>query len=127
MILDASALLALLLEENGQEAVIEAMALGAGASAANIAEAATVLVRGGMPDDQVRANMIQLPLTIFDVDIGLALEAARLFRETRRFGLSLGDRLCLAVGLRESRPVLTADRAWANVGKIVGADIRLIR
>jgi ribonuclease VapC len=127
VILDASALLALLLEEAGQEAVIEALTLGAGASAANIAEAAAVLVRGGMPDEEVRASMIRLPLTIFDVDIGLALQAACLFRETRRFGLSLGDRLCLAVGLRESRPVLTADRTWTSVGAIIGADIRLIR
>jgi PIN domain nuclease of toxin-antitoxin system len=95
VILGASALLALSREKTGQNAVFEAIAVSAGACAANIAEAATVLVRGGMPGKRVRMSVIALlPLTISDV---------------------------------ASRPVLTAHRAWADLGAAVGADIRLIR
>lgn len=51
--------------------------------------------------------------------------AADLMAITRPFGLSLGDRCCLATALRLSLPVLTADRAWANLS--IGIDITLIR
>jgi PIN domain nuclease of toxin-antitoxin system len=50
---------------------------------------------------------------------------ARLRPLTRAHGLSLGDRACLATALRLGRPVLTADRSWANFD--VGVTIRLIR
>jgi PIN domain nuclease of toxin-antitoxin system len=39
--------------------------------------------------------------------------------------LSLGDRACLALGLRLGSPVVTADRVWATVD--VGVEIVLIR
>jgi len=40
-------------------------------------------------------------------------------------GLSLGDRACLALALREQAPVLTGDRAWSKVD--VGVEVVLIR
>ena len=49
----------------------------------------------------------------------------RLRTLTRVQGLSLGDRSCLALGLRLGRPVLTADRGWLAVD--VGVSVRLIR
>lgn len=54
-----------------------------------------------------------------------AVAIARLRTTTRAQGLSLGDRACLAAGLRLGRPVLTADRSWAAVD--VGATVRVIR
>jgi ribonuclease VapC len=50
---------------------------------------------------------------------------ARLRPLTRAQGLSLGDRACLATGLRLGRPVITADRSWAALD--VGVTIQLIR
>jgi hypothetical protein len=46
---------------------------------------------------------------------------------TRPFGLSLGDRLCLALAIREKPPALTADKAWADVAPLIGATVKLIR
>jgi len=50
---------------------------------------------------------------------------ARLRAATRAQGLSLGDRACLATGLRLGWPVITADRSWAIVD--VGVTVHLIR
>jgi PIN domain nuclease of toxin-antitoxin system len=54
-----------------------------------------------------------------------SVTTAQLRSLTRAHGLSLGDRACLATGLRLGLPVLTADRSWANLD--VGVTIRLIR
>lgn len=51
--------------------------------------------------------------------------AARLWLETRKYGLSLADRACLALALEKSLPVLTADRAWQQLQLEV--DIRVVR
>ena len=44
-----------------------------------------------------------------------ANKAGELWQATSAFGLSLGDRACLATGLVENQPVLTADKAWQNL------------
>ena len=54
-----------------------------------------------------------------------AVSAAALRAATRHAGLSLGDRACLALALRESAPVMTADRDWLKVD--VGVEVLLIR
>ncbi len=127
MILDASAILALLYEEAGQDIVIEALDKGAVACSVNLAEAATVLIRDGMAADQAEITILELPLAIRDADWRLALMAATFYPETKGFGLSLGDRLCLALAARESRPALTTDRNWTNVGPRLGVSVRVIR
>jgi PIN domain nuclease of toxin-antitoxin system len=68
MILDSSAILALLYEEAGQGLVIEALDKGAAAYSVNLAEAATVLIRDGMAADQAEITILELPLTIRDAD-----------------------------------------------------------
>lgn len=50
---------------------------------------------------------------------------AELYLATRPFGLSLGDRACLALAIQQKARVYTADRAWANLG--LGVEIELIR
>jgi ribonuclease VapC len=48
-----------------------------------------------------------------------------LHAETRRTGVSLGDRFCLALARELSLPALTADRRWKDLG--LGVEIQLIR
>lgn len=127
MILDASAMLAAILAEPGHPVVTEAVGAGAIVCSINLAEVATALIRKGYSVDRTEAILMQLPIAVHDADLGLALHAARLFPETRSHGLSLGDRFCLALALRERRPALTADRAWAEPGRRIGVDVRLIR
>lgn len=45
--------------------------------------------------------------------------------QTRSFGLSLGDRACLSLGLRLGVAVLTSDRLWLNLN--LGLDILAVR
>jgi PIN domain nuclease of toxin-antitoxin system len=50
-----------------------------------------------------------------------------MFAVTRKFGLSLGNRACLALALRQNMPMLTGDRIWAQAGPLVGVTVQLIR
>jgi ribonuclease VapC len=51
--------------------------------------------------------------------------AAQLWSQTKAFGLSLGDRACLALAIDQKAIALTADQVWANLQ--IGVDIQLIR
>jgi ribonuclease VapC len=129
-VLDASALLAYLQGEPGTEAVQAALADGAAISVVNYAEVLSRLADAG--EDATVANrrlgdqgLVAGLLDVVEPTLEDAVTVARLRVPTRAYGLSLGDRFCLATGLRLRWPVLTADRTWTNV--TVGVDIRLIR
>jgi ribonuclease VapC len=114
-------------EEPGQQIVADAIAEGAMVCAGNLAEVVTVLVRGGTPLDRAMALVANLPVACHDLDFDLAMCCGALFAETRSAGLSLGDRMCLALALREGIPAMTADRAWSAVAQAIGVDVKLIR
>jgi PIN domain nuclease of toxin-antitoxin system len=111
-VLDASALLAFLRGEPGADVVEEALVAGAVCGAANWSEVAQ-RVRGSDRDwTLARALLESYALTVEPVTIDDAEWAAARWR--RSDGLSLGDRLCLALGHRRAAEVLTADRAWGD-------------
>jgi PIN domain nuclease of toxin-antitoxin system len=68
-----------------------------------------------------------LPITIVDVDLDLALCAGVMEQSTRRYGLSLGDRICLALAPWERLPAITTDRTWAQAAPVVNVEVRLLR
>jgi ribonuclease VapC len=123
-ILDASALIALLHAEPGSDAVLNAIADGAAMSVVNWAETLSKVAADG-DDPQTVATALDGMFTreqLTDVD---CIEIARLRPLTRRRGLSLADRACLALGARLGIPVLTADRDWADLN--IGITVQLIR
>ena len=122
-VLDASALIAYLLDEPGADAVYEALD-GAVMSAVNWAEVASCLVRRGASAKQIRSALGGGVLHIEPVTAEDAERVADLRAPTRSAGLSLADRCCLALAERLGSPVLTADRAWGDID--VPADVRLI-
>lgn len=124
VVLDASAVLALLWGEPGAEAV-EAVAGEASVGAANLAEVAAKLVDRGLGPDTVRQVIGQLNSGILSVGPDEALDSGLLREATRAAGLSLGDRLCLAAARARQARVLTADRSWAVLN--VGVEIEVIR
>jgi len=125
--LDASALLALLLKEPGWERVFGAVFAASPMTTANFAEVATRYALRGAAPAVVRSLSRRAPLVLVPVDEELAIEAAIMAPSTKPAGLSLGDRLCLALAKREGIPALTADRNWQAIAAAVGVEVELIR
>lgn len=125
VVLDASAVLAFLNQETGAEAVAEFLD-DAVIGTVNLSEVVAKLAEKGISEELVREFVEQLNLTVVSVDKEQAIIAGLLRVETRALGLSLGDRMCLALGLRLKQPVITTDRQWAKL-KIEGLEIRVMR
>jgi ribonuclease VapC len=124
VVLDASAILAVLRNERGRD-IVQPLMTRARVSSVNLIEILTRLVDLGAPPRIAYTDVSGLGLTIEPVDADLAFEAANLRPLTRAFGLSLGDRACLALARRLQVPVYTADRLWAELN--LGIKIVVIR
>ncbi|PZR52108.1 MAG: VapC toxin family PIN domain ribonuclease, partial [Stutzerimonas stutzeri] len=107
VVLDASALIAMIKGERGATKVAGAIA-GARISAVNYAEVVSHFVHAGMPEREIDAMLDPLPLMVVAVDKGLAQLAGRLRAATASAGLSLGDRFCLALARRDDLPAWTS-------------------
>ena len=125
-VLDASAVLAVVMEERGADVVAEALRSGAAMSTVNVAEVAARLHQDGWSDAEVAIVFESLGIEVLPFGAQAALLSGRLRTATRRLGLGLGDRACLATGCVEGCPVLTADRSWQGLG-ISDLDVRCIR
>jgi ribonuclease VapC len=120
-VLDASALLAFLQGEAGAS-VVEARLQepGVRCGAANWSEVAQKVRSAGRDWDLARALLLSYGLQVEPVTIEDAERAAR--RWTPGEGLSLADRLCLALAERLRSAAWTADTAWGTP-----SDVRQIR
>jgi PIN domain nuclease of toxin-antitoxin system len=124
-VLDASALLALINNEQGSD-LVAASIVDSSVGAANLAEVVGKLVDVGANAAGLRtilgtARVTIEPVTAADGEMAGALRGINGGRQ-----LSLGDRCCLSLALRSDPPeVLTADRAWAALGLPI--TVRLLR
>ncbi len=119
-VVDASALLAYLHEETGADHVSEVLEAGAAMSVINWAEVLTKLAELGKAPERTEAKLkaqglVGGLLTLYPVVEEDAVPIAELRALTKPAGLSLGDRVCLALGLRLALPVVTADRSWGKL------------
>lgn len=126
VVLDASAILAVIFEEPGAERVAIHLP-GAMVSSVNVAEVMTKLFDLGMPEETVDDVVAGLQLTVLPFDLDHAAHTARLRPRTRDVGLSLGDRACLAAARVRDAPALTSDRAWKRLQRATGVKIETIR
>jgi ribonuclease VapC len=111
-ILDASALLALMLGEPGADR-IEAALPTAQIGAVNLSEVIAKLQERGVPEAAIDESLADLDLPVVPFDAAQAIIAGKLRVVTRAAGLSLGDRACLALAAATNATALTTDRAWA--------------
>lgn len=111
-VLDASALLAVMLGEPRSEGVIPLLS-GAEIGAVNLAEVVAKLQERGVPDAEIERDIAELDLPVIAFDETLAMAAGKLRNRTRNLGLSLGDRACLALALARGLPAVTTDRGWS--------------
>jgi ribonuclease VapC len=125
-VLDASALLAALLDEPGKERV-DAEIGGALMSTVNLAEVVGHFAKAGARREDVIEVLAGVPLTYIAPDEALAVEAGMMRAAGEAYGLSLGDRICLALAKQVRGTALTADRAWRDIGPQIGVDVEVIR
>lgn len=111
-VLDASALLAFLQDESGNDRV-EAVLPEAVISSVNWAEVVQKSIAAGVNVDGLQEDLAALGLAILPFTAEEAEISGRLWQQTHQYGLSLGDRACLSLGFRLKAPVLTADQIWA--------------
>ena len=124
VVFDSSALLAITFEEEGAELAAQALPGGI-LSAVNASEIISCFVDRGSGPEQARRWLKAFGIAIRPFDQALAVAAGLLREATRKRGLSLGDRACLALAMRENASVITADRSWATLG--LDVDVTLIR
>jgi PIN domain nuclease of toxin-antitoxin system len=125
VVLDASALLAVLNRERGAEKLTPQLLSAAISSTVNLAEVQSKLVsRGINPDEAWEATVSPIREAAAFTDQQAKI-AGSLIAQTSAFGLSLGDRACLALGIALKAPIYTADRSWKNLK--LGIRIHVVR
>jgi ribonuclease VapC len=123
-ILDASALLAYLQDEPGSE-VVDALLMYSVMNSVNWSEVTQKAVAKQINISGMRTELEALGLAIIPFTMEEAELAAKLWKITRRHGLSLGDRACLSSALCLNLPVYTADKVWLELD--VSVEIHCIR
>lgn len=124
IVLDASALLAFLLNEPGAEMVSDGLD-EAVMSSANLAEVLSKAVERGGDAVVLLSQIARTPLDVVPLSVETALGAAQLRATTRSLGLSLGDRVCLALAQELGCEAWTADKRWLNAK--LNIEVRLVR
>jgi PIN domain nuclease of toxin-antitoxin system len=123
-VFDTSAILAVIFDEAGGDIVLPLLRDGL-VSSVNMAEAHTILLLRGSGPGFAWSRLLAFGFEICPFSEKQARTAAELVGITRRYGLSLGDRACLALALERKATVYTTDTAWKNLS--LGVDIEVIR
>jgi ribonuclease VapC len=131
-VLDASALLAYLNDEPGAEVVEAALGEGCFISSVNLTEVfSKVAELGGKPSVLARRlegeGILHQTLEVVPFTLEDSFEVAALRVAAKSLGLSLGDRVCLALGKKLGVPVLTADQSWKRLEPKLKTTVTLIR
>jgi PIN domain nuclease of toxin-antitoxin system len=126
VVIDASAILAAILGEAGGDSVFDLLD-EAMVSAVNVAEVYTYAAINDLPTEAIDAFFADTGIAIVSFDPIQAVTAGQLASLTRKAGLSLGDRACLALAKLHNADVLTADRPWQKVAGLTGLTIKLLR
>lgn len=129
IVFDASIVIALINEEIKEEELINYLSYNIFMSTVNIGEVYKYIYAKFQQNDFEMQNYLAfnqlLKISHIDFTIEQSLISAELYLKTKQYGLSLGDRACLALAIEKNLPVLTCDRDWAKLD--LGIDIILGR
>ncbi len=125
IVLDASAVLAVIQNERGAEKLTASVLSNAVISTVNLAEVQSKLVKNGYSPAQGWQDALRLVPSVESFTADHARIAGDLIATTEKYGLSLGDRSCLALAIALNAPVYTTEQAWKNLQ--VGVPIHVIR
>jgi len=128
IVLDASSVIALINREKGCE-IVEKYLEDSIISTVNFAEVIAVVNRELFKTEADQIEGLKLITDtlpqIIDFDVNQAIISGEFDSITKKYGLSLGDRACLALAKYKNIPVLTADKTWSKLN--LGIKIKLIR
>jgi PIN domain nuclease of toxin-antitoxin system len=125
VVLDASAILAAIQMERGAEKLTVELLQHAVISTVNLAEVQSKLVKKGYPPEEAWEDALSLGTAPVPFTSEQAMIAGSLIAKTEKYGLSLGDRSCLALAIALKAPVYTTEQIWR--GLKVGVPIHVIR
>lgn len=115
IVLDASVVLAIIHQEPGSEKLTPELLTISAMSTVNLTEAQSKLVISGWNADEAWLDATSPVDEIVPFTASQSRMAGKLVVQTQPFGLSLGDRACLALALELNAPVYTADRSWKKL------------
>jgi ribonuclease VapC len=124
IVLDASAILAVINAEPGAHKLTPDLLASAVASSVNLAEVQTKLLSRGWTSEQAWEDATSPVREVLPFDKEQARIAGDLATQTWHLGLSLGDRACLGLGMALKVPVYTAEKAWKKLR--VGVKVEVI-
>lgn len=115
IVFDASALIALFAKENGYLQTKKHMKDGI-ISSVNIAEVYKYCIETqNLTEDEAKALVKLSDIKIVDFCSEQALISASIITRTKPYGLSLGDRSCIALAMFKRYPILTCDTIWQKL------------
>jgi ribonuclease VapC len=123
-VLDASALLAFIKREPGADKVAKVLS-GSCISTVNLAETLSKMVEHKKSLEEAAYQIERLRIAVIPFDEQHARIAASFWRPTRKTGMSLGDRACLALALNLSLPAFTTEKEWLEYD--LGVEVVKIR
>lgn len=113
IVLDSSAVLAVLLGERGADNVV-ARFPEAVISAASLAEILSKVERKGISSEAAYGHVVSFGIGIHPVEVIHARIAGRIALAPRELDLSLGDRLCIALAITLDAELITSDGRMAR-------------
>jgi PIN domain nuclease of toxin-antitoxin system len=125
VVLDASAVLAILFQERGAEKLTAEILKDAVIGAVNLAEIQSKLIKKGYRPEEAWEDALSLVNSAEPYTSEQARIAGDLITTTEKYGLSLGDRSCLALAIALKAPVYTTEQSWRNLK--LGVPIHVIR
>jgi PIN domain nuclease of toxin-antitoxin system len=125
VVLDASAILAVIFQERGAEKLTDDLMDDAVISTVNLAEVQSKLLKKGYDPEEAWEDTLSLVTSAEPYTSEQARIAGDLITKTEKYGLSLGDRSCLALAIALKAPVYTTEQLWKNLK--VGIPIHVIR
>lgn len=124
VVLDASAVLALLAEEPGADQV-EGLLDGSAMSTVNVAEVVQKSMQHGVDTEGLEYDLQGLGVELVPFDVTQARATAELWELSPKAGLSLGDRACLSLAAGLGAVAVTTDRRWSALD--LGVRVQVVR
>lgn len=125
IVLDASAILAIIFQERGAERLTDDIMDHSVIGTVNLAEVQSKLIKKGFDPEEAWESALSLVTAAEPYTSEQARIAGDLITKTEKYGLSLGDRSCLALAIALKAPVYTTEQIWRNLK--LGIPIHVIR